>query len=273
MLACEISTLGKLELENLCYGRCNDTSDAQKLILLSGVNKNCLTEGLKTCKGTTPSLRSKYEQLVNTYTLKCPSDDNCKDEVLVIEDKSIEYFKKNPSCCTYDKWKKIALGICEEVGLSIIVEEQKRCDIAFELNIETIPTKCLAPLFIVERLEKCDDIDFKIIARTKEQCEIDFKLLLEQVSNCDLSFEQYYKLNKKGLSFDALREIYNSALAVRLHNGKVQLIGKINTYEVGKDIKFDSNISIREIDSRLEYLNKITEDLNLPKDIIEELYS
>lgn len=282
-----ITEIGKKHLENLCYGRDHDTSIINSLILVNHAFENCLSDGLKTCKTTEPSTKRQYSELVKRirYTNGQKGDDG---SIRVIENKRLEYLRSNPQNCSIKDWERIAYKICKEVGFKVIIEDisKKQCDIAFEIQRESIPIKCLISLFIVEKLEECKikyniekgivdecEFDFKILKSTKEQCQIDYKMFIEQVNNCNLSFNEYYNLNKKGLNFHALREIYNNSLSVRLVSGKVELVGKMNQYTVGKDLSFKDNSSILTIDDRIEYLKKITEDLNLPDEVIKEIFA
>ena len=267
-----ISELGLKHLENIKLKRQNDISNAANLILLNKIENRCLVNDSAKCSDKTDYVKL-YNQTV-TESLLLSGKLKPTSSVKVISDDRVNFIKENPQNCSIEEWERIAYGICKEVGFKVSVEKisKKQCDLAFEINRQIIPTKCLVPLFIVDRIEKCKP-DYVITKRTKEQCQTDYKLLVEQVDNCDLSFAEYYALNKKGMNFNSLREIYNNALSVRLVNGKVQIIGKVNSYTVGNDINYDNNTLVAGLSDRITYLKQVTEDLNLPEEIIKELFS
>jgi hypothetical protein len=267
-----ISELGSKHLENLQLKRDHNTSASLGLILLNNIKERCLVDNTAECSNGINYKQVYDETVIETLLLsgKLKRSSNVK----VIVDGRIAFLKKNPQNCSIEEWEIIAYGICKEIGFKVSVEgiTKKQCDLAFEITKEIISPKCLIPLFIVDKLEQCKP-DYVITKRTQEQCETDFNLFIEQVDNCDLTFAEYYSLNKKGLNFNALREIYNNALSVRLVDGKVQVIGKVNSYTVGEDINYDNNTLVTAVNDRITYLKKITEDLNLPEEIIKELFS
>lgn len=267
-----ISKIGLKGLEKLYYGRDDLTKfDSRNLLLLSKASERCLIKTNSSCDTPKVDLKSKLVESVKRLSIKygVRSYEPINKAVL-IKDDSDNFIRNNPGKVSLKDWQKISRGICAYHGITFSAETSTKCDnLALEIQLETIPCEVLSAISVIEYIRGCET--GYTVTRTDSKCKLDWGLMME-IENCDISFKDYSTIVDLGYTFDVIKEIYSNGLALEIKDGKINLRGKIDTFEIEEDICFDS-VNMTGISDRKLFLDKVLADLNISQEIKKELYT
>jgi len=244
MINSKLSKLSTLIANSLYYKTEYKCKEHIPLILLSKANTSCLDKyELK-----------NYNSKLNTLLFDCTVSEK---EVTVDNTNRESWETNNPSCVSRKQWEKIALKICQEYKIDVVVQNiDKTCDIAFDITKKIIDCNVLTALSIQQKM--CD-LNIKVDTNV-DKCSAEYKLLIEKYPECNLTKKEYITLMDKNFSFEVVSSVYQKKLKLEVDSkGNTTLISPVNNYDIQKDLRFKEII----VDSK-------TKDLTLPEKILND---
>lgn len=244
MINSKLSEISTLIANSLYYKTNYKCKEDIPLILLSKANTSCLDKyELK-----------NYNNKLNSLLFDCIAT---QKEVSVDNTNREDWEVNNPSCVSRKQWEKIALKICQQYKIDVIVENiDKACDIAFDITKKIIDCDVLTAISIQQKM--CD-LNIKVDTNI-DKCSAEYKLLIEKYPECNLTKKEYITLMDKNFSYEVLSSIYDKKLKLEVDSrGNTTLVSPVNNYDIQKDLQFKEII----VDSK-------TKDLTLPKKILND---
>lgn len=278
MINSKLSKLSTIIVNSLYYKTSYKCKEDLPLILLSKANPDCLDKyELK-----------KYKGLLNTLLFDCVVSEK---EVTVNNTNREDWEKNNPSCVSRKQWEKIALKICKQYKLDILLERlndncevdlqilsknnNEECDLNFEVNKQSMDKICDIAFDISKKIIDCEVLtaisiqqkmcEFNIkVDMNKDKCSAEYKLLIEKYPECNITKREYIKLLDTNFSFEVISSIYQKRLKLEVDSyGKTFLVSPLNKYSIDKDLKF-KEIVVDNNTRDIVFPKKILNDYKIP---------
>lgn len=231
----EVALLSKVNIKNL---NINDRNYIKSLIKLFEINLNSIEQIQKA--------KEKYHTPDSKY----------------------RFFEQNPDCATYSSLEKVLRNICTKFNIiyTVNVNEIPDCitNITYEITHNTIKDCVLSILSITQHIQKCNytinvDID---------QCKMNYELLITNNKGCNLSFNDYNSLLKKGYTSFALQTIYGNNASLTTDGLKLNTV--LHTYDLGSELCFD-NINLTGTGNPKLFLEQALEEVNIDNNLKKEI--
>lgn len=236
----------------------------RKLIEIALLNKVNINNLNKPDRDYIKSLIKLFE--INLNTIEQIED--AKKRYVTPETK-YKYFEENPNCAVYTSLEKVLKSICTKFNITYTVQVNDIPDcinnITYEITHNTIKECVLSVLSITQHIQKCN----YIINVDIDECKTNYELLITHNKGCNLSFNDYNSLLKKGYTSFALQTIYGNNAS--LTNNGLKLNTVLHTYDLSSELCFDDITLSGTGNPKLfleEALKEVDIDINLKQEII-----
>lgn len=147
------------------------------------------------------------------------------------------YILKNPKCNSYEDYERAAKRYCYEIGVEVKRQDQV-CNFTLDIVRSTIPCELIYSLGVVQ---KACNLGYSVMS-TAAQCKAQWQILVTE-DNCDIPFNIYSKAVNKGITYDIVKDIYNSNLSLTTNDdGRLVLKGGTANYLL-EDFDFSNFIT------------------------------
>lgn len=231
-----------------------------EIALLNKVNVNNLN---KKDKIYFESLVKLFEINVNTIE----QIEAAKKKYITPETK-YEFFKENPNCAVYTTLEKVLKSICDKFNITYTVQVNDIPDcinnITYEITYNTVKECVLSVLSITQYIQKCNyNVTINI-----DECKMNYETLITNNQGCNLTFNDYNSLIKKGYTPFALQTIYGNNAS--LTNDGLKLNTVMHTYDLSSELCFD-NITLSGTGDPKLFLAEALKDIDIDNNLKQEI--